>query len=170
LKQTADPLPEDTAQASDQVNASAADDASTGKSGSTKDGEAVKARPMGTVSGSGVVKEGTDWIAMATWAGVGLGGLVVLGGLIVGVLVIVNRIRIKRLGDADDPYLAYFDDPNDLKPVEEEGGGPGLFGDLDGERNPLGAFDEEPLDGFTEEPEHRKKGKAAVDRSRAFSA
>ncbi|WP_413208259.1 hypothetical protein [Rhodospirillum sp. A1_3_36] len=172
-KRTIGPLPEDAseaaARAAEKVHGSAAGETATAEGGEAKDDKAVKARPMGSVSGSGVVDEGIDWIDILSWIGVGIGGLLALGGLVTGILVIVNRIRMKRMGDLDDPYLAYFDDPGDLHPVEE-GDGPGLFDGMDDVEEPLGAFDEEPLEHGLMDPGPSGKGTAVGGRDRAFTS
>ncbi|MCF8501086.1 MAG: hypothetical protein K9H11_11530 [Rhodospirillum sp.] len=169
VKRTIGPLPDDAAEAavraSEKVNASLA-------ATPTGEGEGTGGGPMGSVSGG---REDADWATIAFWIGTGLVGLLVGAVVVIGLLVFLKRSRMKHMGEPEDPYLAYFDDPEDLIPAEEdddlgEDDGKGLFGGQDDEGDPLGAFDEGPMDGSVERQKKRKENNGTVDGGRAFTA
>ncbi len=75
--------------------------------------------PVGSVARMPVREESSSWLSMVLWGLAGLGGLIGSVILVLGIIVLINRMRMRRAGDEDDPYAAYFDSTDNLD--EEEG-------------------------------------------------
>jgi hypothetical protein len=143
---TIGPLPDDASEAAAKASRKVNGD-------NDQEGARETAAPKGRLApGSKPREEPTDWVTWAIRGAMGLGGLLGCLLLVIGVLVLVNRARMRRLAEDDDPYAAFFDDPENVDQGE----------DHDDTDAPLGSFEEDhPL---------AKKPQQTMDGDRGFTA
>jgi hypothetical protein len=165
---TIGPLPEDASDAAAKASRKVNGD-------NDQEGARETAAPKGRLApGSKPREEPTDWVTWAIWGAMGLGGLLGCLLLVIGVLVLVNRARMRRLAEDDDPYAAFFDDPENVDQGEDHDdmdGPDGLFASRDDRgAKAMAAVDDAPLGSFEEGHALAEKPHQTMDGDRAFTA